>query len=100
MGFGSNEAVMHGEDEFREQCAQLIANVAAKLVAARDMGRTAAIAQASEWLRKVQFAHDDPTGTIAANNAFPDPSDEASRAQVKAIAAELLAAARASAATL
>lgn len=94
MSHGSNEAVNDAEDAYREQCAQLIARTAAELVAARDVGREEAIAMATEWLRNEQAADGDPTGVIAAENAAPLPSKARPSAQVAAIAAELLEAAR------
>lgn len=94
MSIGSNEAVDDATDAYKEQCAQLIARTAAELVAARDVGRDEAIAMATEWVRKEQEAEGDPTGVVAAENEFPFASKSSPSAQVAAIAAELLDAAR------
>jgi hypothetical protein len=100
MSYGSNKAVEDAQDEYREHCAELIAQYAAQLVAARDMGRIDAIKAATEWLRREGDAVGDVTGVAATENEFPCPSKAASQSQVAAIASELLDAARAAADTL
>lgn len=94
MSYGSNEAVKAAEDDCREQRAQLIALRAAELVAARNMGRAEAIEQAAAWDRREQAADGDLSGVAAVENTFPVPSKASPTAQVKAIAVELLDAAR------
>lgn len=94
MGFGSNIAVENAEADYREDCANLIAEKAAGLVAARDMGREEAIQKIVEWLRQEIVADSDETGTMAIENDFPSPSKAMPRRQIVAIAAELLDAAR------
>lgn len=100
MSYGSNEAVEDAEDGYREHCAKLIAQSAAQLVAAGDMGRIEAIEEVTEWLRREGEAEGDVTGVVAIENEFPSPSKATSRTQVAAIASELLDAARAAADTL
>lgn len=100
MSYGSNEAVDDAQDEYREQCANLIAQTAAQLVAARDMDRRKAIEEATEWLRREGDAVGDVTGVAAVETAYPSPSNASPRHQVAAIAAELLDAAREAANTL
>lgn len=94
MSYGSNGAVEEAEAAYREQSAQAVARAAAELVAARDMGRNEAISEVVEWLRNEQAAENDPTGVAAAENVALLPSKESPNAQVAAIAAELLEAAR------
>lgn len=94
MSFGSNDAVEDAEEDYREECAKLIAQKAAELVAARDMSREDAIKKVSEWLHNEAAAEGDVTGTLAIENEFPSPSKASPRAQVAAIASELLDAAR------
>lgn len=90
MGFGSNQAVEDAEDDYKEQCALLIAQTAAKLVAAGDTGRRAAIEKATEWLRNEQVADGDPTGVTAVENEEPRASKVSPKVQIDVIAAELL----------
>lgn len=94
MTYGSNVAVENTEDACREQNAQLIARIAAELVAARGVGRSKSIDLATEWLRNELEAEADPTGSLAVESSFPRPSKGSPNAQVAAIAAELLDAAR------
>ena len=100
MSYGANEAVEDAEREHRDRCAILIAQKAAQLVAARDMGRDAAIAVVTEWLRREGEADGDVTRVMAIENELPSPSKEAPPSQVAAIASELLEAARDAAAAL
>ncbi|TCG01100.1 hypothetical protein BZM26_10150 [Paraburkholderia strydomiana] len=100
MSYGSNEAVEDAQDDYRERCANLIAQHAAQLVAARNMGRPEAIEAATEWLRREGEAVGDVTGVAAIENEFPVPSKTSPRSQVAAIASELLDAARDAADTL
>lgn len=100
MGIGSSIAVEDAEDECREDCANLIAQKAAALVAARDMGRDEAIEKIAEWLRLEREADGDETGTLAIENELPSPSKKMPDKQVAAIAAELLDAAQDAAASL
>ena len=74
MNYGSNEAVENAEDEYREHCARLIAQNAAQLVAAGDMGRIDAIEKVTEWLRREGQAEGDVTGVASIENEFPSPS--------------------------
>ncbi len=94
MGIGSTIAVEEAEDEFREKRAHLIAQMAAGLVAAHDMGREEAIQKMAEWLRQEGEAEGDETGTMAIENVFPSPSKKIPHHQIVAIASELLDAAR------
>jgi len=94
MSYGSNEAVEAAEDDYREQCAVLIAQTAAKLVAARDMGREEAISVATEWIRAENEADHDETGVSAALVEHPSASKIVSTPQIKAIAVELMDASR------
>lgn len=94
MSIGSNTAVEAAEAKYREDCANLIAENAAGLVAAHDMDRDEAIQKAAEWLRQEGEANGDETGTVAIENAFPTPSKPIPRHQIVAIASELLDAAR------
>ncbi|QEZ48793.1 hypothetical protein [Cupriavidus oxalaticus] len=100
MSYGSSEAFQDGQDEYRENCANLIAQDAAKLVAAHDMSRPEAIKQVTEWLRREGEATGDVTGVAAIENKFPFPSKPVPQGQVAAIAVELLDAARDAADTL
>lgn len=100
MGIGSTIAVQEAEDEFREKCAHLIAQKAAGLVAAGDMGRKEAIQKIAEWIRQEGEAEGDETGTLSIENVFPSPSKVAPPNQVAAITFELLEAAREAADTL
>lgn len=100
MSYRSNQAVENAQEEYREKCANLIALEAAKLVAARDMGRPEAIAAVTEWLRAEGVAAGDAdVGSVIAHK-FPFPSKSVPPSQVAAIAAELLDAARDAADTL
>jgi hypothetical protein len=94
MSYGSNEAVEGAEGEYREHCAKLIAQSAAQLVAAGDMGRNEAIKAVAEWLRKDREAVGDVTGVATIENVFPSPSKASPGNQVSAIASELLNAVR------
>lgn len=89
MANGRNDAVEMEEDSYREQCGNVILDIAAKLVAAGDMGRDDAIRAGVEWLRASRAADDDVTGTLAANLVFPAPSKEAPAEQVHQIKQEL-----------
>lgn len=100
MGYGSNCAVEDADDEYREQCAQLIAKEAARLVAATDMSRSDAIQSATEWLRRENEAEGDLTQVASIENELPEPSLTAPSKQVNAIALELLDDARDAANTL
>jgi hypothetical protein len=100
MSYGSNGAVEDAEDDYKEQCAQLIAETAAKLVAARDMSRSDAIKAATEWVRRENEAEGDLTQVASIENELPEPRLAASLKQVNAIASELLDAAREAADTL
>lgn len=90
MGYGSNQAVKDAEDDYKEECALLIARTAAELVAAGDTGRLDAIERATEWLRNEQAADGDPTGVTAVRNKEPLATKDSPEAQIRAIAAELL----------
>ncbi len=90
MGYGSNQAVKDAEDDYKEKCALLIARSAAELVAAGDTSRPEAIEKATEWLRTEQAADGDPTGVTAVENKEPRASKASPKAQIDAIAAELL----------
>lgn len=94
MSYGSNEAVENAEDDYRENCVKLIAQNAAQLVAAGDMGRIEAIEVVTNWLRLEGEAEGDMTGVAAIENEFPSPSKVMPRSKVAAIAHELLDAAR------
>ncbi|TAK99358.1 MAG: hypothetical protein EPO09_01265 [Aquabacterium sp.] len=94
MSYGSDEAIQDAEDVHREHCARLIAQCAAQLVAAHDMGRDEAIQAITNWMRLDGEAEADPTGVMALENAFPSPSKLMPTRQVAAIAHELLEAAR------
>lgn len=94
MGYGSNVAVTIAEDDYREDCAEIISHRAAALVGAGDMGRTAAISALAEWLRNENDAGGDLSGVLSVENVFPSPSRVVPPAQVIAIAAELMDAAR------
>jgi hypothetical protein len=100
MSYGSNQAVKDAEDDYRAHCADLIAQRAAQLVAARDMGRDEAIKAATEWLRQEADAVGDVTGVAALDIEPPVPSKAVSPRQVAAIASELLDAAQDAADTL
>lgn len=100
MSVGSTIAVEEAEDKFREECAHLIAQKAAGLVAAQDMSREEAIQKIAEWLRQEGEAEGDETGTLSIENVFPSPSKAAPPNQVAAITFELLEAAREAADTL
>lgn len=100
MSYGSNGAVEDAEGEYREQCAEAIAQHAAQLVAARDMDRASAISAATEWFRRECEAAGDVTGVVSIENHLPAPSRAAPSKQVAAIASELMDAARDAADTL
>lgn len=90
MSFGSNQAVEDAEDDYKERCAALIARTAAELVAAGDASREEAIEQATEWVRNAEAADGDPIGATEVENKEPRASKASSKAQINAIAAELL----------
>ncbi len=94
MGFGSNEAVLAAEEEYRAQRANVIAEVAAGLVAAGDMSRADAIQAAIEWYRKDDAADGDVTGMLASEIKQPVPSRVADPAQITAIKDSLIEAVR------
>lgn len=94
MGLGSDVAVESAQDDYREECADWIAQKAAELVAARDMGRDAAIKKAAELLREERDADADVTGVVAVEIDPIDPSRKVSPGQVAAIKLELMDAAR------
>ena len=100
MSYGSNGAVEDAENEYKEQCAQLIAETAARLVATRDMSRSDAIEAATEWVRRENEAEGDLTQVAFIENEFPEPSSAAASKQINAIALELLDDAREAADTL
>lgn len=100
MSYGSNEAVEEAEDEYRENCAQRIAQIAAERVACGDASREDAIKQAAEYILNERAAESDPTGVIAAENTFPHSSKKCPPKQVTAIANELLEDARDAASNL
>jgi uncharacterized protein YoaH (UPF0181 family) len=97
MSYGSNEAVEDAEDSYHEDCTDLIAQKAAELVAAGDMGRDEAIEVAAEWLRQEREADNDETGVAAVECKEPMPSKPRPHYQVAAIKAELLESAEAAA---
>lgn len=94
MGIGSTVAVEKAQEEYREQCAEWIAQKAAELVAARDMGRVEAIEMATDLLRQEIDADSDVTGVAAVQVSHLAPSRTAAPAQIAAIKAELMDAAR------
>lgn len=94
MSYGANEAVEDAEDQYKEECAQLVARVAAEQVASRGCGREEAIEKAIEWLRNEQSAEGDVTGSKGIEIASPAARKSAPGPQVAAIANELLEAAR------
>lgn len=69
MSIGSTLAVELAEADYREECAQFIANKAAQLVAARDMSREDAIQAATEELRQEIDAQGDITGVQETTNS-------------------------------
>lgn len=90
MSYGANEAVNDAEDQCREDWADLVAQKAAEIVAARDMKRKGAVDAAASWLRKEHEADSDATGVAETECQEPMPSKKASADQVAAIKAELL----------
>ena len=98
MSYGANEAVEDAEYDYREQCADLIAQKAAELVAARDMGREEAIETAVGIMREENGASEDETGVAGIEVAHVEPSRQASSKQIAAIKLELMDAAREAAA--
>lgn len=94
MGIGSTLAVEEAEDEYRDKCADWIGANAAGLVAPRDMGRADAIKMAADSLRQEIDADTDVTGVAAVQVDHVEPSRSAPPAQVAAIKAELMDAAR------
>lgn len=100
MSYGANQAVNDAEDNYREECALLIAKKAAALVAAQDMSREDAIEALTKWVRQENEAEDDVTGVLSIENEFPSPSKNVPSNQITAIAAVLLDAAREAADTI
>ena len=98
MSLGSTVAVADAQEDYREECADWIAQKAAELVASRDMGRAEAIETAAELLRQENDADADVTGVAAVEVDQVEPSRKASPAQVAAIKADLMDAAREAAA--
>ncbi len=96
MSYGSNEVVLAQEAGFREKITLEIANIAAELVAAGDMSREKAIEDATKYMRYQQEADRDVTGVIETLEEAqrPIPSRPVSSDQVRAIAIELMDAAR------
>lgn len=94
MSYGSNEAVEDAEAQYREDRAVEIAGMAAKLVAAGDMGREDAVNKVAEWFRRDSEAQGDVTGTLEVENVLPLPSKEASPQQVAVIQSALMDLAR------
>ena len=90
MSYGANEAVKDAEDEYLEDCADLIAQKAAELIAAGDMSREDAIDTAVSWLRQEDEAGRDETGVVGVECQEPLPSKQAHDKQVAAIKAELI----------
>ncbi|OJW46206.1 MAG: hypothetical protein BGO63_03810 [Candidatus Accumulibacter sp. 66-26] len=93
MSYGANEAVEDAENDCRKDYAELIAQKAAELVAAGDMGRDEAIEAAAKWLRQEHDADNDPTGVAGVECQEPMPSKTSPPHQVAAIKAELIEAA-------
>lgn len=100
MSIGSTVAVESAMEQYREDCAKVIAKQAAQLVAARDMSRDDAIQAATEWLRRENEAEGDVTGILAIENEHPSPSKVVPSNQIAAIERDLLDAAREAADTL
>ena len=96
----SHLALEDANDNYKEDCAVEIATRAAKLVASRDMGRTEAIQAATEEMRQENAANNDPTGVLETMIDVTKPSKEISQAQINAVKAELMDAARDAAETL
>ena len=90
MSYGSNEAVEKAEEDYREECASMIATRAAALVAVGDMSRKNAISALKEWILRENEAAADPSGVLSIENVFPSPSKPASPSQIRAIAFELM----------
>lgn len=89
MGYGSTVAVEEAEEVYREACAKLIEEGAAKLVGARDMTRRAAIEAEAEALRQQFEAENDVTGVLETMLNPPVPSKPIPEAQARAIGREL-----------
>ena len=89
MGFGSNGAVKEAEDEYCDDLIEWITKNAAELVASGDESRKDAIKKVIEYFEDECAADGDPTGVIAAENTFPQPSRKRSPKQVRAIEDEL-----------
>lgn len=89
-------AVEEAEEEYREQMAKFIAETAAERVGARDLSRLDGIAEAAQHAEALSEAENDPTGTLGTlpEAQEPKPSRDVSDAQRKAIAEELMEAAR------
>lgn len=98
MSIGSTLAVADGEDQYREDAANFIAENAAKLVASRDMAPDQAIEAVTNFLR-IQ-SEDDPTGAASIENQLPTPSKNIPDDQIAAIKAKLIEAAQDAADTL
>ena len=81
------------EDEYKNEMAQLIANGAAALVAARDCSREEAIDRVAQYYYYLKEAENDPTKTIEYSDEaqFPHPSKKTpTKKQIEAIALELI----------
>lgn len=100
MSYGANEAIDGAEEEYREDCADLIAQRAAELVAAGDMGRDEAIDAVASWLRMEHEAGSDVTGVAGVECQEPKPSRKSPAKQVAAIKDELFESAEAAAANI
>lgn len=98
MSIGSTLAVEDGEDQYREAAANFIAEKAAPLVAAGDMGPNQAIEAVTNFLRSQ--SEDDPTGIASIENQLPAPSKNIPDNQIAAIKAKLIDAAQNAADTL
>jgi hypothetical protein len=100
MSIGANESVEDGEDFYRERCTDIIAQMSAELVAARDMSRKEAIATVTQWIQDRRQADDDITGVLGVDIIDPMPNKSSTPAQISAIKAELMDAAREASFTL
>ncbi|KFC73285.1 hypothetical protein [Massilia oculi] len=90
MANGRNDAVQMDEDKHREECGNIIADIAANLVAAGDMGRKDAIKEGVKWIRSSRDAAGDVTGTLDTELVYPKPSKQAPSDQVYKIKQELM----------
>lgn len=89
MANGRNDAVEMEQDKYREECGNVILDIAAKLVAAGDMTRQDAIQAGVDWITANREADNDSTGTLAANIEFPAPSKPSTEEQLYRIKQEL-----------